>query len=389
MPVNIKKIPEEKPLPVAPNKLRWLFAIVLCVIAGVVVVPTLWPKYLPTRSEWFWFCTLMLPLSIGVTGYIIRLRRYENKRDSVLCWNRLYQKQYEAQISLGQKAVGMLGMSYVTPVANNKLAVALLRGGRGLQTHYLPEIQSTITTASLSLLPKEDYLTRLESILTTVIGQLHSELIQFTGKLFVRIHHDGVLDSEQILAVWQKVFPASCPVTDINVSTDNNGLMWIDEWLDRQDDALVLSVESNLFLQARDQQAESVSALLLASSAWLTRYRVMPQTWIHRPVRISTPEEDVAEVALWGKITPAVPWFFWRAQVKSSVLAEALIAMDKSALLSEKKGEMVLEDTFGRPGAAVGNITLICACEHAVASGLAQWLITSAKSTQMAIIRPA
>ena len=62
--------------------------------------------------------------------------------------------------------------------------------------------------------------------------------------------------------------------------------------------------------------------------------------------------------------------------------------MDKLAFLSEKKGEMVLEDTFGRPGAAVGNITLICACEHAVISEQTQWLMVGDETTQMVIVRP-
>lgn len=394
MPVDLKKIPEEEPLPVAPDKFHWLLAIVLCVIAGAVIVLALWPKHLSTRSGWFWFCTLMLPLSVGLMGYIIRLRRYENERYRVLWWKHLYQKQYEEQILLGQKAVGVLGMSYVTPVARNKLAVALLQGASGLQTHYTQAIQATLTTASIispsvTLPTKANYLTRLESILASVLRQLHGELVQFTGNLLVRIQHDGVLNNEDILTLWRKIFPASYVVNDITISTDKSGLIWLDEWLDREDETLILSVEINLFLQARDQEAESVSALLLASPAWLTSFRVMPQMWIHRPVVIAKAEEAVADVALWGRITPAVPWFFWRAQVKGSALAETLLAMDKLKFLSEKKGERVLEDTFGRPGAAVGNITLICACEYAVTSGQAQWLMIGDETTHMAIVRPA
>jgi hypothetical protein len=63
--------------------------------------------------------------------------------------------------------------------------------------------------------------------------------------------------------------------------------------------------------------------------------------------------------------------------------------MDKWGFLTAKKGEQVLDDAFGRPAAAVGNITLICACEHAVTSGLPQWLLVGARTTQMAIVRPA
>lgn len=62
-----------------------------------------------------------------MAGYIARLRHYENERDRVMWWNHLHQKQHNEQVLLGQQAVGVLGMSYTTPVASNKLAAALLQ----------------------------------------------------------------------------------------------------------------------------------------------------------------------------------------------------------------------------------------------------------------------
>lgn len=95
------------------------------------------------------------------------------------------------------------------------------------------------------------------------------------------------------------------------------------------------------------------------------------------------------DAATWGKVTPELPWYFWRAQVKSDALAAVLQAMDKSGFLSAQKGEHILDDAFGRPGAAVGNIALICACEHSVITGQAQWLLVGAETTQMTVVRPA
>lgn len=63
----------------------------------------------------------------GLSGFIIRRRSYENERDRVLWWNHLHREQYEERILLGRQAVGVLGMSYITPVASNKLAAALLQ----------------------------------------------------------------------------------------------------------------------------------------------------------------------------------------------------------------------------------------------------------------------
>ncbi|NDO80638.1 hypothetical protein CJP72_07590 [Citrobacter sp. NCU1] len=393
MPVDLKQIPKAEPLPVPPDKSRWFLVIVLFMVVGAVLLLTLRPEGSSTHSAWFWFCTLMVSFAAGLASFIARLRHYENKRDRVLWWNHLHQKQYDEQVLLGQQAVGVLGMSYVTPVASNKLAVALLQGGNVLQTQYSTALQSVLTTASLSPALKnfseEEYQSRLGLVLVRVMQQLRSGLVGFTGELEVHLHHDGVLKNEQIATAWQAVFPASQAVSNVSVSTENDGLMWIDEWLDRQDDTLLLSVEINLFLQPRDQQAESVSALLLASPVWLDRQRITPQMWIHRPVEVKNAGEAVADVANWGKVTPGLPWYFWRAQVKSEALTPLLQAMDQLGYISAKKGELVLDDAFGRPGAAVSHIALVCAGEHAVASGMAQWLVVGDKTTQMVVVRPA
>jgi len=393
MPVDLKQNPKMKQLPLPPDKSRWLIVIALCVVAGATLALYLWPRGLSTHSAWFWYCTLVTPFAFGLAGYIIRLRHYENKRDRILWWNHLHQKQYDEQIILGQRAVGVLGMSYVTPIASNKLVVALLRGGIALQTQYSLTHQSVLTTASLSppltIFRETGYQSRLESLLKHVVSQLNAELLQFTGNLSVRLLHDGTLDNEHILDIWQKIFPASVAVHRVNIVKHNDGVMWIDEWLDRKDASLVLSIEINLFLQPRNQQAESVSALLLASPSWLERQHTKPQIWIHRPVVVDRNDESVTDVACWGKMTPDSPWYLWRSQVNGDVLVNLLQSMDKQGYLKGKKGEMILDDVFGKPGTAVGNIMLICACEHATVSGLAQWLIADAKTIQMVIVRPA
>ncbi|EPS2710160.1 hypothetical protein ACTEV4_004119 [Cronobacter turicensis] len=393
MPVDLKQIPKAEPLPVPPNRSRWFFVIVLTVFAGAVLVLSLWPKGLSTHSTWFWFCTLLVPFSAGLACYVVRLRHYEVERDRVMWWNHLYQKQHDEQVLRGRQAVGVLGMSYTTPVASNKLAAALLQGANALRAQYSQALQSVLTSAlltpTLKISNKEEHQLRLEAMLGNVIRQLHTELARFTGKLVVRLHHDGVLKDEQIVAVWQRAFPESYDVGNVTVSTENDGFIWVDEWLDRQDDTLFLSVEINLFLMARDRQAESVSALLLASPAWLERQHIKPQMWIHRPVLVKDANDAVVEAANWGKVTPGLPWYFWRAQVKNDALAAVLQAMDEVGFLSAKKGEQVLDDVFGRPAAAVGNITLICACEHAVTSGMPQWILVGDNPSQMAVVRPA
>ncbi len=239
MPVNLKQIPEAEPLPVPPNRPRWFLVIVLIVIVGSILVLSLWPKGLTTHSTWFWFCTLLIPFSIGLAGYIVRLRHYENERDRVMWWNHLHQTQHDEQVLLGRQALGVLGMSYTTPVASNKLAAALLQGANALQSHYSQALQSVITSATLSpalnISTEAEHQSRLEAVLGRIILQLHTELAQFTGKLVIRLRHDGVLKDEQIITAWERAFPEKYTVGDVNVSTENDGLMWVQENIHRRE----------------------------------------------------------------------------------------------------------------------------------------------------------
>lgn len=393
MSVELKKIPPVESLPVSPNKFSWFVFILVFTMAGAVLVLYLWPEGVSTHSIWFWFCSLIAPFFAGLVIYIIRLRHYENERDKMQWWNNLHQQQYDEYVSRGKQSVGVLGIGYITPLASNKLATAILQGGSQLQTYYSAELQTVLTTALLSPLLTESneaaYESRLELLLKNTIQQLQPELAQFSHNLCVRIKHDGRLASEQVMHIWERVCPAVIKGCDLDVSTEQDGFMWIDDWLDKQDEALVLSVEFDLFLKACDRQSESVSALLLASPGWLERHHVKPNMWIHRPVVLVDANEAVADVARWGCITPESPWFLWCSQFSPDALAVTLQSMEQSGYLAGKTGEQGLDELFGRPGAAVGNITLLSACEHAVISGQAQWLLVGDKTMQMVIAHPA
>lgn len=160
------------------------------------------------------------------------------------------------------------------------------------------------------------YLLRMEKLLTDIIRQLQPELEKFLGNFHIRILHDGTLKNETINTVWHRVCSLSFDDQNLTICTESDGIMWIDNYLDCQEEILILSIEINLFLEPRDQQAESVSAILLASPAWLTQHHVTPQSWIHRPVVMDGPVESVTTVTLWGNITTEVPWFFGVARYR-------------------------------------------------------------------------
>lgn len=392
MPIDLKKIPDKTELPVPPDKFRWLICIVLCIVSGSILVFSFWRENESTHTIWFWFCSLFVPFLIGFMGYVFQLRRYENERDRIIWWNHLHQQQYDEQVALGRLAMGVLATAYITPVATNKLAAALLQGGSELQPYFSPQYQRMLSTAlilpQLIDMSEDGYLLRMEQLLTDILRQLQPELDKFSENLHVRIQHDGTLKNELINTVWRRVCSLSFNDQNLTICTESDGIMWIDNCLDCQEAILILSIEINLFLEPRDQQVESVSAILLASTAWLTQHHVTPQSWIHRPVVMSESVESVATLTLWGNITTDLPWFFWRSQIQSETLALALQLMEQSGYMLSKKGDFVLDDTFGRLNSVVGNVILICASEHAVKSNMAQWLLINDKTPHMLIVHP-
>lgn len=393
MPIHLKEIPEKISLPLPPDKFRWLIVVILLMVVGAIISLALWPATVSTHSLWFWFCSLIVPLSVGLICFALRLRHFENERDRILYWNHMHQQKYDELVKEGQRAMGMLGMAYITPLVSNKLSDALLKGCSPLQTQYDKKRQRALTSASLSPLLQdlttESYLSRLERLLIDVMRMLQPELAEFTGNLCVRIRHDGILPDDEIRSMWQRLFPQFDRVLHPDVGHGDDGVMWLDKWLDDKQDMLVLSVQINLFLETRNNQCESVSALLLASPEWLQRHEVKPLSKIHRPVVLTDEDEAINDTARWGLLLPGDSFTFWRSQVGSEALSATLLAMDKAGFTWGGNDDHLLDESFGLPGAGVGNITLICASENAAVTNEAQWLMVGDKSTHMAIVRPA
>ncbi|WMY76055.1 hypothetical protein RHD99_09010 [Buttiauxella selenatireducens] len=348
-----------------------------------------------THTLWFWMCALLIPAGTGVVSYALRLRHYEQQWERVSYWNQLHQEKEAEMVALGQQALGLLGMAYVTPVASNKLASALMQGASSLQTSYLPGRTSILTMAQIqppaTLWNITEYTMRLETHLRSVLGMLGPELEQYaTGEpVSVRIRHDRMLDDAQFLDLWQRVFPERYTTSQMMSGQQDDGLMWLDTWLDEQNSSLLLSLEVNLFGEGRDHQAESVSALLLASPAWLSRKKVAPANWIHRPVAVSMAKEALEDVVRWGSLSAEEKYFIWRTQLPVAPQTEMLQAMDATNFSFDKDREHQLDSSFGKPAAAVGHIALICACDHAICTQQPQWIMLQDKTPQWAIVRPA
>ncbi|HHE5238028.1 TPA: hypothetical protein ACPFIV_002473, partial [Klebsiella michiganensis] len=369
-----------------------LIAIVLISVLGGILALYLWPEKMSTHSAWFWFCIFAIPLSAGLACYAFRLRAYENERDRVNYWNHLHQEQYDIQVKRGRHPAGVLGKAYITPIARNKLASALINHGSQLQSTYFAHLQQALTTARLepstSHFSKESYSTRLIGYITQLLRMLEPDLsVLPSDKLSVRLRHDGSLDNAQISQIWQAIFPASYPVDSLVVEQEGDGMMWLDALLDQNEAALTLSVEINLFIDPLDYQSESVSALLLASPTWLAQHDVKPEAVIHRPVIATEDACTLEDMLRWGKLSVDETHTLWRWLVDKEAMTRLIQQSERLGYFPGQDEGYMPDDLFGNPGAALGNIALLCACEYAITSGKPQWVMMTDKTTHQVIVR--
>ncbi|MFI8415931.1 hypothetical protein ACQKDS_04135 [Serratia sp. NPDC078593] len=391
MPVELNKIPAKEPSPKAPNKITWFIVTIFIAVVWIICTLFFWPNSISTNTAWFWFCIIAVPFLVGGGCYACRLHFFENERDRIAWWNHLHQEQYDRQVLHGQRAVAILGKAYITPGACNKLASVLVQGNCMLQSYFSPHRQATVTSARLAagsdIFTFEKYRQRLAHYVENIIKMLKPELDNIDEPLSIRLRHDGSLEDEQILSVWQQIFPSTYSVAAINLFVQDDGLMWLDTWLDSNDVNVMLSVEINLFLDDRDNQSESVSALLLASPEWQENHTATVIANVHRPVMDEGQSNTVEDTALWGRLTRGEAFTLWRVQLKDKAMGEILQKMERSGYLPGLQNDYLLDDLFGKPGAAVGNIALICASEHAQTTGEAQWGVIQDVTPHQFIVR--
>ncbi|MEF9673994.1 hypothetical protein QNM99_25050 [Pseudomonas sp. PCH446] len=140
--------------------------------------------------------------------------------------------------------------------------------------------------------------------------------------LCVRIRHNQVLDDDEVLSLWRSCLGDEQILDQVVFATQDDGLLWLDTWLDKPASGrFLLSLELNLFLSPVAEQAESVSAVLLAQADTETDQRFEPLAWLHRPVRLTVQAGGWENALFWGKSrrrarnilpgTSSYPAIFW------------------------------------------------------------------------------
>ncbi|AZE72292.1 hypothetical protein C4K00_2063 [Pseudomonas synxantha] len=401
MAVDLGSLPERRLLPRQPRHWRWCVVILLCslVVGGLMVL--LWRVDSWHTSLWFWSCTLLGPLILGLVFYALRLSAYEKHRDYIESWNESRDELEQSLIRCGQRTVAVLGVSYCSGSGNNQLAQALRLGSKPLQPIYLEG--QALTMRLSQLIPsaqshsKSEYIQRLHEFLNQVVRTLESDLEAGARGLAVdvRIKHNQVLCNEELLSIWSAVTTDSRLTDRVVFAMDDDGVMWLDAWLDDPErHQLLVSVEINLFLDPVAEQAETVTAVLLGSSEWCIAQKIDSIALVHRPVQLECPgrsiKDAVTDAFLWGQLRVGEETYFsWQAQVPGDVLRETSIAVNAARFPFNVARCHRLDDSFGLPGCAVGNVALIVASECAKAEGGPQVVLLQDASAQIFIVRPA
>lgn len=396
MPVDLKALPEQLPLPQPLQHGRWWLMVLLCtlVVGGTVVL--LWPQGHWPMSMWFWCCVVVFPLIPGLLAYALRLLTYEKRRDYARSWNESREEHAQVLIIQGRRAVALLTTAYRSGAGNNRIAEALRRGGNPLQPVYLESMAQTMRLNQLEphvrLHTPQEYAQRLQLYMQQVVIELGPDLHRFAHnkQLCIRIRHNQVLSDDNVLSLWRSAWNKVGIDHQVFFATQDDGLMWLDTWLDDPNRHLWLSLEINLFLEPVAEHAESVCAVLLASYEECIAQKFEPVAWIHRPVRMADPVFALQDAFFFGGLTPgSKEHFIWLTQIPKDMSGEANIALSTAGYPVDVAMLHQLDSSFGSPGCAVGNVALVLASEQASADHQPQVVMLQDVSPQVFVVRPA
>ncbi|SEN66352.1 hypothetical protein SAMN04487857_1338 [Pseudomonas sp. ok272] len=339
---------------------------------------------------------VVLPLVLGLLAYALRLLAYERQHDFVQGWSERRDEQEQALIARGRRAVVVVGSTYCTAAGSNQLANALRHGSQPLQAVYVGANSPTIRVSQLMPVAQQhteqEYAQRLAASFEQMAGALDVELQPFNRDvpLCVRIKHNQVLSDDAILSLWRSSLRRERPVDQVVFATTDDGLMWLDSWLDEPPRArLLLSIEVNLFLEPVPEHAESVSAVLLATAELCTAQEVAPMARVHRPVRVMDPAPALQDACRWGELSVQDKAFFtWHSQMSRQTLGDAHLALFSTGYRPDVARTHSLDKSLGLPECAVGNIALILASEQARTDQQPQLVMLRDTSVQALVVQP-
>lgn len=395
MPVDLNTLPASIPLPEPLSMKRWVLIMLLCASLGGGLTVVLWSEKRWDFSAWFWCCAVLLPSLFGLMLFAIRQLIHEQRVDYAERWNDRRNQHERRMIEHGQRAIALLGASYEYEAGCTQLAKTLSEGllhspvaDDETESKQPPRMHDR-QCPDQKIAVAQRLSSCFEQLLASLDADLQKTVTQ--SSLQVRISHDGMLGADEIEELWRSCRGDVTVEDDVVFAADNDGLLWLDEWLDTAWPAgPLISLQINLLPAAVVGHAECVSFLLLAPAQWCVETGAKVQAWVHRPVKLSDDIADIQRALFWGNVPPDSPDFFiWHSQLPEGRIAHLSLELHAAGQSPASGDWHAVDDSLGSTGVAVGHTTLIIASEQAVTQGRPQLILLHEHSMQACVVQPA
>lgn len=376
MAIDFKWLPEKKELPEFPRWWVWPLLLILFLSIGIAITFAVYISLDSSLSNsWFLAGALFIPLSlwIFVSGFWVYCLYY--CQGYALSWNKQVEERYIELIREGQQGLYILFSTLQTEQGYDSTAQKITQEGISLQTKVPLHGTKAITHGKLTF-DKDIASSTLDIQTRHLFAQLHqamkailtTPLSQYP--IHVRFCFDTELNQQETLQLWQAQF-ASYRFASINFIQPTKASQLIDEWIDKDEDALLLIVTLCLVDSPKEQDGEAFSALLLAGEHLLSHHPIertintqaLELVTLHRPEIGNDIEKVISHGVLWGAAEPAELTTIWYGHIdQQDVPVIATMLNDQGIKL---KHTYHLDNTIGYTGHGTYFTAIALAAEHA------------------------
>ena len=317
-------------------------------------------------------------------------------QDYAASWNKQVDERYAELVEEGQRPLYVLFSTLYTEHGYDATAQKITQEGISIQTKVPRHGTKAVAHTQLAL-SDEALSSRLDlranALFATFSISLRDVLIEpwINYPLHVRFCIDTELDFTQIREDWKSQF-SSYQFASIEFIDAGQSSQFIDEWIDNDEEALVLIVSLRLFDSPQEKEGEAFSALLLATPYMLsnetTKKAIKQQSidlinW-HRPEIGSDIEQVVQNGLLWGAKEPTELTTVWYNHIVLDQLPIVATALNEQGI---KLNQIYhLDNTIGHTGDCAYFTAIALAIEHVHRSSDKQLVVCQGQEMSASVV---
>lgn len=395
MAIDFALLPEKKTIPNYPRWWIWPLLLVIFILIGSAI--TLYLSLNNTiLNGWFLGGVFFIPLSVWLLVSTFWLYCLWYIKEYAIGWNQLYDERYAELTELGQQPLYLIFSALYTELGYQGTAQKITKEGAFLQAK--PPFPGGPAIPHAKLMLDEDiafssFDIRVNHLFARLYKQMSTILIEpwHHYPIHVRFCLDLPLDQKQLKMLWLKQF-SSYRFASISFIEPAQGSQFIDQWIDEDNEALLLVVSLHLFDSPKEKAGEVLSTLLLATDSLLSS-RVAQQAILTQsitPVALHRPEigNDIEKVisysVLWGAKEPAELTTMWYSYVELERVP--LITTQLNELGIKIKQVYHLDNTIGYTGQCAYFSAIALAAEYAYHSDDKQLIVCQADKMSASVV---